>query len=249
MASDLVQLDREGDVFVLTLCNGENRWNTTLVRQIERALDEVEGSSGPAALVTASSDEKFFSNGLDLAWLSDRDPDHPGGERKVFAAEAMALFARVITLPVPTVCAVNGHGFGAGFMIALCHDVRVMRRDRGFLCANEIEIGMAIPVPELALFRHKLPMPTFHQSVMLARRWGGQEALDAGVVQYLADAGEVRAKAVELAAGLARLGANRTVMGWMKEQLYGDDAGLNGPHGAASMLRNMADYPHGPERH
>lgn len=243
---DLVQLDREGDVFVLTLTAGENRWNTTLVRQIMRALDEVEASSGPAALVTASNDAKFFSNGLDLGWLASREPDHPGGDRKVFAEEAMACFARVITLGVPTVCAVNGHAFGAGFMIALCHDVRVMRRDRGFLCANEIELGMAIPEPELALFRHKLPMPAFHQSVMLAKRWAGLEALDAGVVQHLADADSVRATAVELAAGLARLGANRTALGWMKEHVYGDNAAINGPHGAASMLRNMKDYPMGP---
>jgi enoyl-CoA hydratase/carnithine racemase len=246
MADDLVQLDRDGDVFLLTMCAGENRWNTAFVRRLDAALDEVERSTGPAALVTASADEKFFSNGLDLAWLTSREPDHPGGDRRVFAAEAMAYFARVMTLPIPTVCAINGHAFGAGLMVALCHDVRVMRRDRGYLCANEVELGMAIPEPELALFRHKLPMPAFHQTVVLAKRWAGPEALEAGVVQHLADAGAVRSTAVELAAGMARLGANRSVMGWMKEHLYGEDAAINATHGPAYMLRNMSRYPHGP---
>ena len=55
---------------------------------------------------------------------------------------------RVITLPIPTICAVGGHAFGAGFMLALCHDVRLMREDRGFLCANEVAIGMVIPDPD-----------------------------------------------------------------------------------------------------
>jgi Delta3-Delta2-enoyl-CoA isomerase len=243
--SDLCQLDREGEVFVLTLCNGENRWNTTLVRQIGRALDEVDRSSGPAALVTASADPKFFSNGLDLEWLGSRG-EHPGGDRRVFAEEAMALFARVMTLPMPTVCAIGGHTFGAGFMIALCHDVRVMRADRGFLCANEVEIGMSIPEPELALFRHKMPMSAFHQSVVLARRWTGPDALAAGIVQELADGDAVRRTAVERAAGLAALARHRDVMGWMKERLYGEGAAINRPDGPAHMLRHLHDYPDGP---
>lgn len=244
--SDLVQLDREGDVFVLTMISGENRWNTTFVRELDAALDEVERSEGPAALVTASDDPKFFSNGLDLEWLGARG-EHPGGDRKVFAEVAMAYFARVLTLPVPTVCALNGHAFGAGLMVALCHDVRVMRRDRGFLCANEVELGMAIPEPELALFRHKLSMSAFHQTVVLAKRWAGEEALAAGVVQQLADADAVRSTAIDEAARLAKLGRNRAVMGWMKEHLYGEGAAINGPDGAAHMLRNQHAYPHGPE--
>ena len=93
--------------------------------------------------MTRSADQRFFSNGLDLGWITSKG-EHPGGDRRVFATEAMALFARMITFPLPTVCAVNGHGFGAGLMIAMCHDVRVMRADRGYMCANEVELGFAI---------------------------------------------------------------------------------------------------------
>ena len=115
-----------------------------MVRELNAALDEVEQTSGPQALVTASSDSKFFSNGLDLDWITSKG-EHEGGDRKVFGDEAMKLFSRLITFPIPTIAAVNGHAFGAGFMWALCHDQRVMRRDRGMMCANEVEIGMAIP--------------------------------------------------------------------------------------------------------
>ncbi len=45
---------------------GENRWNTTFVREFAAALDEIEKDEDPGALVTASKDPKFFSNGLDL---------------------------------------------------------------------------------------------------------------------------------------------------------------------------------------
>ena len=53
----MIELNREGNVFVLTMNDGENRWNTTFVREFAAALDEVEASTGPAALVTASSSE------------------------------------------------------------------------------------------------------------------------------------------------------------------------------------------------
>ena len=156
----MIDLERDGEIFTMTMDDGENRWNTTFVREIAAALDEVEASEGPAALVTVSASEKFFSNGLDLEWLS-ADGEHRGGDRTVFGAEFMALMGRLITLEVPTVCAINGHAFGAGFMAALCHDVRIMRNDRGFICANEMQLGMRIPTPELALFRHKIPMNAF----------------------------------------------------------------------------------------
>ncbi|MCX7064547.1 MAG: enoyl-CoA hydratase/isomerase family protein [Proteobacteria bacterium] len=122
----MINLTKEGPVFILTLNDGENRWNTTFVRAIAKALDEVEASGGPAALVTTSSNEKFFSNGLDLDWIRSTG-EHRGGDRTVFADEFMKLMGRLITLPIPTLCAINGHAFGAGFMMALCHDARIMR--------------------------------------------------------------------------------------------------------------------------
>ncbi|MFP6808797.1 MAG: enoyl-CoA hydratase-related protein [Pseudomonadales bacterium] len=233
----MINLVRDGNVFILTMTDGENRWNTNFVREFAKALDEVETSTGPAALLTTSASEKFFSNGLDLDWLSSKG-EHRGGDRKAFGAEFMTLMGRIITLPVPTICAINGHAFGAGFMTALCHDVRLMRVDRGFICANEVEIGMVIPDPELALFRHKLPMDTFFQTVQLARRWTGPDALNAGIVQQTEELDNLQDAALRKAEELSRLGANREVYGKMKERLYGENASINSIHGPAHLLKN-----------
>jgi enoyl-CoA hydratase/carnithine racemase len=238
----MIDLSREGDVFTLVLNAGENRWNTTFVRALSEALDEVEYSEGPAALVTTSASEKFFSNGLDLDWV--RAPkEHPeGGDRQVFAAEFMSLMGRVITFGMPTVCAINGHAFGAGFMFALCHDVRFMRADRGFVCANEMQLGMSIPDPELALFRHKLPMNVFFETVQLARRWSGTDALAAGIVQHAAGLETLLDDARRRAAELAPLGANRDLYRGQKERLFGERAILNTTDGAAHLLRSYAGH-------
>ncbi|MDH3640617.1 MAG: enoyl-CoA hydratase/isomerase family protein [Gammaproteobacteria bacterium] len=238
----MIDLSRDDDVFTLTMNAGENRWNTTFVREFSEALEEVEASSGPAALVTRSTDPKFFSNGLDLDWVSAPEDHLEGGDRVVFGAEFMALAGRVITLPVPTVCAINGHAFGAGLMIALCHDVRIQRSDRGFICANEMQLGLKIPTPELALFRHKIPMNAFFETVQLARRWTGPDALAAGLVQAVAEIDDLLPLAEARAKELAPLGANRELYGGQKERLYGENAVLNGPHGAAHMLKHLNDY-------
>lgn len=239
----MIELERDGELFILTMNDGENRWNTTFVRAFAKALDEVESSTGPAALLTTSSSDKFFSNGLDLAWVST-SAEHPGGDRSVFGDEFMALMGRIITLPIPTVAAINGHAFGAGFMTALCHDVRVMRSDRGFLCANEMQLGMAIPRPELALFRHKLPAHVFFETVQLARRWAGPDALAAGIVSQTATSEELVNVARKRAIELAPLGANRRAFGGQKESIFGENSALNEPHGAAHMLKHGREFHH-----
>lgn len=237
----MIDLEKQDDIFVLTMNEGENRWNTTFTRAFSAAIDEVEASVGPAALVTASSHQKFFSNGLDLDWVMSPD-GHPGGDREPFGVEYMDLLGRLITLPMPTICAIGGHAFGAGFMISLAHDIRIMREDRGYLCANELEIGLTIPEPEVALFRHKIPAPAFHETVMLARRWTGPAAVSAGFVESAVAQDEVLGTALERAAGLAHLGADRDRYGWQKQALYGENAILNQPHGPAHILRNAKAF-------
>lgn len=240
----MIELTRDGDVFTLTMAAGENRWNTTFVRALAAVLDEVEASSGAAALVTTSASEKFFSNGLDLDWVRDPAAHPAAGDRAPFADEFMKLMARIMTFPIPTIAAINGHAFGAGFMLSLCHDLRFMRADRGFVCANEMQLGLAIPAPELALFRHKLPFNVFFETVQLARRWTGVDAERAGIVQATANAETLLPLALGRAAELAPLGANRALYRGQKEAIYGENAILNGPHGAAWMLRNLDHYEH-----
>lgn len=239
-----------GTVVVLTMSDGENRWNTSFARAFDAALDEVEATEGPAVLVTASANEKFFSNGLDLEWItgqrSGSSSDEDGGPRAAFVPEVMTLFARLLTLGMPTVAAINGHCFGAGLMISLCHDIRIMREDRGFICANELELGFAIPEPELSLFEHKLSRDAFHQTVVLAKRWSGPEALASGVVQQVAPLDGFLDTAMASAEGLLRVAKSREITAWTKEHLYGTNATLNQPHGPAHLLRNQDQYASGP---
>ena len=169
--------------------------------------------------------------------------NHPdGGDREVFGEEFMFLMGRVITLPIPTVCAINGHAFGAGFMFALSHDFRIMREDRGFLCANEMQLGLPIPRPELALFKHKVPANAFFETVQLSKRWTGSDALNAGIIQGVSSLEDLPEVAQNKATELAPLANNRKNFGHQKEMLYGENAAISLSHGPAHMLKNSNDF-------
>ena len=238
----MIDLQKKECIYLITMNDGENRWNTTFVREFSKALDQVEKDSGPAALITRSSDPKFFSNGLDLEWMQSPKSFKERGDKEVFGTEFMYLMGRLITFPIPTICAVNGHAFGAGFMLALSHDVRLMREDRGFLCANEIQLGLKIPRPELALFRHKIPANSFFETVQLSKRWTGPSALKAGIIQGTSPIEDLDELTIKHANELAPLASNRKNFGYQKEMLYGKNAAINEAHGPAHMLKNSKDF-------
>jgi Delta3-Delta2-enoyl-CoA isomerase len=193
----MIELRRDGDVRILRFDDGENRFSPGFLDELEKILDELEATEGPKALVTTGTG-KFYSNGLDLDWLG-RNPDEWGP----YLDRVHALFARFLTLPMPTVAALNGHTFAAGAMLALTHDHRVMRTDRGYFCLPEVDLGLSFTHGMAALVQGRLPKVTAHEAMVTGRRYPAKEAQAAGIVDRAAPEAEVLATAVGLAAPLA----------------------------------------------
>lgn len=206
-------LDRHGDVFVLHIGDTENRFHPDWIAAVNTALDEVENTEGPRALVTAATG-KFFSNGLDLEWLMA----HPE-QRRDYVLSVHRLFARVLSLPLVTVAALQGHTFAAGAMLSLAHDFRVMRADRGFWCLPEADIHIPFTPGMSALIQARLTPQTAHEAMVTARRYGGRDAQAAGIVDHAVAEDAVRTTAVDLAAA-ATAKAGPTV-GTIKARMYG----------------------------
>jgi enoyl-CoA hydratase/carnithine racemase len=206
------QLDRHDDVFVLNLGEGENRFHPDFLASVGELLDEVEAAPPPRALVTAATG-KFFSNGLDLEWLGA----HPESIND-YTASVHDLLARVLTLPVPTVAALQGHTFAAGAMLALAHDWRVMRADRGFFCLPEADINIPFLPGMSALIQCKLTPAAATDAMVTARRYGGEEAFAAGLVTAAVPEDEVLSAAIAIVAPLA--GKDPTTLGLIKQRMY-----------------------------
>jgi enoyl-CoA hydratase/carnithine racemase len=206
-------IEREGDVFVLNLGADENRFHPDWVRAVDAAINEVEGTEGPRALVTTATG-KFFSNGLDLEWLG-ANQDQFGS----YVSAVQALFARVLRLPVPTVAAIQGHAFAAGAMLTLAHDFRVMRSDRGFWCLPEVDIQIPFTPGMNALITARLAPQTAHEAMTTGRRYGGADAQQVAIVDRAVAEDEVLPAALEVAGALAAKAG--PTLGTIKTRMYG----------------------------
>lgn len=204
----------DGPVWTLDLGDDENRFSPDLLTTVTGMLDEVSTSDEPAVLVTTGTG-KFLSNGLDLDWLGAH-PDELGA----YVQRVQGLFEQVLTLPVPTVAAVNGHAFGAGAMLAMAHDHRVMRADRGYFCFPEVDIDIPFTPGMSALITAKVSPRTAVDSMTTGRRFGAPDAVAAGLVDIACDLAELPAAA----AGLVRdrAGKKRATLGAIKSTMYAD---------------------------
>lgn len=214
-------LSRDGDVHVLHLGDGENRFSPAWMQGVADLLDQVRAD--PAPLVTSASG-KIWSNGLDLEWLQANPT-----EFQSYVSDAQHLLARVLELPVPTVAAVQGHCFAAGAMLSLCHDQRVMRADRGWWCLPEIDINLPFTPGMNALVTSRLTPQAASLAMTTGHRFGGEEAAAAGIVDHAVGEGEVLGTAVAIAQELT--GKNPDVLAQIKATMHADVlSALRGEH-------------------
>ncbi len=211
----MVAISSNESIWTLDLGNDENRFSPDWLGEVESALDELEASTSPAALVTIGGG-KFYSNGLDLDWLGAHLDQH-----QEYVERVQALLARVLTLPVPTVAALNGHAFGAGAMLAMAHDYRVMRTDRGYFCLPEVDIHIPFTPGMSALITSKLTPRAALQAMTSGRRYPSVDAEAAGIVDATAPLEELSAVAAGLVRDLA--GKDRATLGAIKSRLFADE--------------------------
>jgi enoyl-CoA hydratase/carnithine racemase len=205
-------LRNDGDVWILHLGDDENRFNPDWMTAVSDALDEVAAKPDPRALVTTAGG-KIWSNGLDLDWLSQ---NQDGVEE--FVDQVHDLLAKFLVAPLTTVAAVQGHCFAGGAMLALAHDWRVMRADRGYFCLPEADINIPFTPGMSALIQSKLTPAAATLTMLGGKRIGGEEAASLGIVDAAVTEDQVLADAVELAAAhAAKLG---TTVGTIKRRMH-----------------------------
>jgi enoyl-CoA hydratase/carnithine racemase len=209
----MIQLRREGPVAILTMGAGENRFNRAFVADVNARLDEVVGLDPPVALVSTGS-EKFYSNGLDIAWMMEQGPE----VSRTFLQDALALIGRILTLPCYTVAAVNGHAFGAGAQLAVAHDLRLMRTGRGYWCMPEIDMQVPLHPAMVAILQARVPLATVHEAIVTGRRWTAEDAVAAGIMDRAVGEEALLPAAIEAAAAMAAKASPS--MGRLKQSLY-----------------------------
>jgi enoyl-CoA hydratase/carnithine racemase len=216
-----MNLDRDSDVFILSLGDGENRFNDDFLSEFNSALDEVEAAPAPRALVV-TAEGKIWSNGLDLEWMG-QNTDRIGA----VLDGVHDMYARVLELGVPNAAAIQGHCFAGGAMLAVAHDFKVMREDRGYWCLPEVDINIPFTPGMAALVQARNLKRSSHEAMTTGRRYGAPEAAEAGLIDEAVPLDDVVARAVERVAPLAK--NDPATLKTIKQRMYA---------GALALLRD-----------
>ena len=217
MSKPVVELSWQGPdgiVAVITMNDGENRFDLDVVGQWHGLIDQVAAKQGPLALVTTGTG-KFYSNGLNLDWLM-ANPD----QSREFLHELNRLWGRILGLDCHTTAAVNGHCFGAGALLTSAHDRITMRADRGYWCMPELDLALPVSEKMAELLLARLPRTAIARALNTAHRFTGPDALAAGIADEIRSEDELLAATIAHSAALAT--KSREVIGIHKQMLFGD---------------------------
>lgn len=165
----------DGNVAVLTMNSGENRFNLTFFEAFNQALDEIETKTQANVLVVKTGHEKIWSNGIDLEWL--RPAVEQGGAEvsRKFSAGLNGLLSRILTYPMICIAAINGHAFAGGAFLACAFDYRFMQTGRGFFCFPEVDIKIPFTPGLVALSKKAIPLYKLEEMEYTGKRVAAEE--------------------------------------------------------------------------
>lgn len=206
-----VKLDYADNIAIVRLGEDENRFSPTFLDDIDDALDQAIADGAQGLVTTAGG--KFYSNGLDLEWLGAHSD-----QGQWYINRVHRLLARMLTLPIPTAAAVVGHAFGAGAMLAIAHDFRTMRTDRGYFCFPEVDIRIPFTPGMAALIQSKLTPRAAIASMTTGRRFGGPDAEQFGIVDASCPEDAVTDTAVDMLLPLR--GKDPGTLGAIKQSMF-----------------------------
>lgn len=203
MTFETIRTSSDGDVHTLTIDRPKalNALNPQVVDELMTALNHLAGQDAAKALIITGAGPKAFVAGADIAAMTEMS----SAQAESFARAGHALAARIESLPVPVIAAVNGFALGGGCELALACDI-IYASENAFFGLPEVKLGL---------------IPGFGGTVRLARKIGygaaaelifgadpidAKRALELGLVQSVVPQAELSAKAKSLADAIAKRG-------------------------------------------
>ncbi|MFW5825486.1 MAG: enoyl-CoA hydratase/isomerase family protein [Marinobacter sp.] len=187
----------------LTL-NRPERHNTLvpeLLEDVSRALDHCRRE--PPAVLVIDAAGKSFSTGGDVAGFYNT----PRAERAHYARTVVGslntVIGQLLTLPAPTITAVHGMVTGGSLGLVLASDIVVAGPKASFAPWYTV-VGYSPDGGWTALLPERIGRARALDIQLTNRTVSREEALDWGLAQYGARAGEELATAFTLAGTLAR---------------------------------------------
>jgi 3-hydroxypropionyl-coenzyme A dehydratase len=190
----------DSGVATVTLDQPETRnaLSDELLGELTDALEAARADAGVRCVVLASSHEKVFSSGANLAGFAGDVPlvhKHLGTER------FPRLFRLIGELGKPTIVKAGGHVLAGALGIALACDLIVAGESATF-GTPEISVG-AFPFMIMALIYRNVPRKKTNEMLLLGERLTAAEAREVGIVNKVVRDRDLDAAVDDWAARLA----------------------------------------------
>lgn len=194
-----VEIVDSGKVALLRLHNGvTNAINSELMEDVSEAIIRIKKEF--RGMILAGGD-KFFCIGLDLPSVIRFNRT----EMADFLYKLDGLFLSLLTLPLPTCCAISGHATAGGTVLALTGDYRFAAAGKKFIGLNEVKLGIPVPYPADLMLRLIVTDGAANEMLYGGEYMTTSEAKNIGLVDEVLPQEEVEGRAVEKASKLADL--------------------------------------------
>jgi enoyl-CoA hydratase len=194
----IVGYELDGGVATVAMDDGKaNALSLEMLGQLDAALDRAEADG---AIVVLAGRPGRFSGGFDLAVLNAGGP-----EARAMLRAGFSLFARVLSFPTPVVIACTGHAVAAGLFLTLSGDYRVGADGPFRITANEVAIGLPLPLAAVELLRQRLTPAHLQRAANLAEVFSPADAVIAGLLDAVAPPDDVVSTARDVASSYREL--------------------------------------------
>ena len=198
---DLVTYQLKGSIATITLDDGKvNVLSPRMLAEINATLDR---ALADRAVVVFTGREGMLSAGFDLKVLTAGGPDALGMLRAGFE-----LAERILSFPMPVVIACNGHAVAMGVFLLLSGDYRVGAAGPFRIVANEVAIGLTMPMAAVEICRQRLAPAHFNRAVILAEQYSPEDAVAAGFLDRVVQPSELQDVARSTAVQFGKLNMN-----------------------------------------
>jgi 3-hydroxypropionyl-coenzyme A dehydratase len=205
----------EGGVATVTLDDPDTRnsLSNQLLGELIEAFEAARDDEAVRCVVLASSHEKVFSSGGNVAQFA---ADTPLVHRHFATERFVRLFRLLGELGKPSLCAANGHVLAGALGLALACDL-IIATDTAEFGTPEINLGL-FPFMIMALIYRNVPRKTANQMLLLGERMSAADAKEAGIVNRVVAGDEFDGAVQEWAAKLA--GKSPVVMRLGKDAMF-----------------------------
>ncbi len=192
-----IQSSYDNGVQVLTITN-ESRRNA-FTHQMTQALGErlqaAENDAAVKCIVITGAGDIAFSSGHDLReMLGDRD--------NASDPAANAPFLMPAKLTTPTIAAINGYAFAAGFILSISCDLRICAENASF-SAPGARIGLLPIGGQLSRLPMLMPRGVAHEMLISCREMKADEAHRIGFANRVVARGQALSAALDVAKAIA----------------------------------------------